>query len=137
MALTISNPTDEPRGDFLLYDNECPFCSAYVRMVRLREAGVELQLIDGREAPHLVRKYAERGMNINDGMILRFGGDVHFGADAINRLALMSTTHGSFNAINRLVFSSPLASKLLYPVLRMGRNVTLRLLGRNPIDLAS
>ena len=57
-------------------------------------------------------------------------------ADGLNLLALLSTGSGVLNRINAAVFRSTAASKLLYPALRLGRNLTLRALGRRKIDPA-
>lgn len=51
----------------------------------------------------------------------------------MNLLALLSTPSSTFNRVNGLIFRSPTASRILYPVLRAGRNATLRLLGRRRI----
>jgi len=49
-------------------------------------------------------------------------------------LALLSTPSSGFNRLNAALFRSPTASRLLYPVLRAGRNAVLRLLGRGKIE---
>ena len=51
----------------------------------------------------------------------------------IIRPYLMSTGAGPFNAVMARVFASPRVSRALYPVLRTGRNLTLRLMGRRRI----
>ncbi len=124
----------EPDGNYLLYDNECPFCSAYVRLFRLREAGMVLQLLDARLHPELVRKFAKQGLNINQGMILKLEGDLYFGGEVMHVLALMSSSSTLFNRINRLVFLRPVVARWLYPIFRTGRNAVLRLLGRTKIS---
>src|SRR5262249_37501864 len=53
--------------------------------------------------------------------------------DALNALALLTTPSGHFNRATAWLFSSPALSRLLYPVLRAGRNATLTLLGRAPL----
>jgi hypothetical protein len=50
-------------------------------------------------------------------------------------LALLSTSSGSFNRINALVFSRPRLARVLYPVLRAGRNLLLRILHRSKLRL--
>jgi len=135
MDQPVSSITTQVGGDYLLYDNECPFCSSYVKLVRLKKAGVKLTLLEGRSQPDLVRQHEAEGRNINEGMILRFKGETYFGGDVMNVLALMSTPSGPFNILNKAIFSSKTASRLLYPALRAGRNATIRLLGRDPISI--
>ena len=48
-------------------------------------------------------------------------------------LALMSTRSGIFNRLVGAAFGSRRLSRLVYPPLVVGRNATLRLLGRPPI----
>jgi hypothetical protein len=48
-------------------------------------------------------------------------------------LALLSSRGTLFNRINALVFRSYERARLLYPILRAGRNVTLKILGRRKI----
>ena len=49
-------------------------------------------------------------------------------------LALMSSRAGWFNRLNFLVFRSRTLSRLLYPILVLGRRLLLRLLGRSPLQ---
>ncbi len=118
----------------LFYDGDCPFCSRYVRLLKLREALGGLALVDARQGgPEVARIAAE--WDLDEGMALVIGGRVYHGADCIHRLALMSTGSGLFNRLNAAVFRSATLSRLLYPVLRAGRNATLRLLGRPKLGL--
>jgi predicted DCC family thiol-disulfide oxidoreductase YuxK len=124
---------DEARGDFLLYDGECPFCSAYVRMQRLRAAGVKLTLLNAREEPALVARFARNGLNVNDGMILRFRGVTYFGGDVMHVLSLLSGPTGLINRATSILFSNRTVAGALYPFLRSGRNATLWLTNRRKI----
>lgn len=127
----------QDRGDFLLYDGECPFCSAYVRMQRLRAAGVKLALLDAREEPELVARFARNGMDVNEGMILRFRGTIYFGGDVMHVISLLSGPAGPINRTTSLLFANRTIARTLYPFLRAGRNTTLRLLGRRKVDVAA
>lgn len=133
MDPTTSSHTVEVKDDYLLYDNECPFCSAYVKLVRLRKAGIDLKLLEGRTHLDLVRQHAAEGRDINEGMVLRLNGQTYFGGDVMNVLALMSTPSGPINILNKAIFSSRTTARLLYPALRAGRNLTIRLRGQQPI----
>ena len=121
-------------GNWLLYDGECPFCSRYVRHVRLRDAIGPITLANAREHPALVAEVERLGFDVDAGMVLKLDGNYYHGADCIHALALLTTPSGWFNRVNSLVFRSATASKLLYPVLRTGRNLTLRLLGRTRLQ---
>jgi predicted DCC family thiol-disulfide oxidoreductase YuxK len=113
----------------IVYDGECPFCSRYVALVRLREH-FDVRMVDAREKPARARSY---GLDLNEGMIADLDGKVYFGADAVWLLSTLSTRSGLINGAMARLFSSRSVSKLAYPFLRAGRNATLRLLGRKPI----
>ncbi|SFN67246.1 hypothetical protein SAMN05216332_101145 [Nitrosospira briensis] len=55
-------------------------------------------------------------------------------SNCIHLLALLSTNSGPFNRINSVIFGSAILARILYPILRVGRNATLRLLGRTKIE---
>ena len=122
-----------PTTDYLLYDGDCPFCSRYVALVAIRKLSPSFRLIDARQAPELVRAPAAKGHDIDEGMVLNWKGSLHHGAEALHVLGLVADSAGVFGLLNRAIFSSPRASKLLYPFLRGGRNLALRLLGRRSI----
>ena len=117
----------------LIYDGECPFCSRYVNLLRLRDALGDLKLVDAREGGAVVKTVTDRGYDLNEGMVLLLEDEVFHGADCIHRLALMTTGASAFNRINAAIFRSKALSDVLYPVLRFGRNTTLRALGRRPL----
>ena len=121
-------------SNWLLYDGECPFCSRYVRHVRLRAAIGPITLANAREHAALVAEVRQLGFDVDSGMVLKLDGNYYHGADCIHALALLTTPSGWFNRLNSRVFRSATASKVLYPILRTGRNVTLRLLGRTRLQ---
>jgi predicted DCC family thiol-disulfide oxidoreductase YuxK len=124
-------------GNWLLYDGECPFCSRYVRLVRLRDAIGPLRLIDARLGGSELSAIRAAGLDINTGMVLSLNGRLYHGDACINRLALLSTPSGAFNRLNGLLFRSPWIAKVSYPLMRSVRNGVLRLLGRSLIPDAA
>lgn len=120
-------PAAEP---WLLYDGDCPFCSRYVRWVRLRESLPGLRLVNARTGGPELGQVRAAGLDVNEGMVLALDGRLHHGDRCIHTLALLSTPVGPFNRLNRAIFSSSRLSGILYPVLRAGRNALLALLGR-------
>jgi predicted DCC family thiol-disulfide oxidoreductase YuxK len=120
-------------GAVLVYDGDCPFCSRYVALVRLRDSVGPVRLLNAREPDPFVDELRHAGYDLDEGMVLKYGGRIYHGADCIMMLAMLSTPVGPFNRVNAAIFRSPTASRLLYPVLRTGRNAVLRLLGRTRI----
>jgi predicted DCC family thiol-disulfide oxidoreductase YuxK len=122
-------------GAALVYDGDCPVCSAYVRFVRLRESVGKVELIDARGGGPWVDRARAAGLDLNEGFALFYGERWYYGPDCIQMLALLSSPSGLFNRINAVAFRSPRVASALYPVLRGGRNLLLRILGRRPLEL--
>ncbi len=119
---------------WLVYDGECPLCKNYTQYLRIKESVRELTLVDAREGGPLVEEIRNLPHDLNDGMVLKIKGQHYIGHDALNVLALLSETSGGFSRINRLMFGSPLASRLGYPVLKAGRRILLLIKGVPLLD---
>lgn len=125
----------EHRPELLLvYDNECPVCNAYCRMVRIRDSVGDLKIVDAREHSEVMKEITARGLDIDQGMVLKMGDRLYYGADAIHALALISSRSGLFNKLNYRIFSSRRLSIWLYPALRSLRNLLLKILGTSKIN---
>lgn len=120
-------------GTTIVYDGECPFCSSYTRLVRLRDAIGPITLINARERPDIVADAAELGLNVNEGMLVAHQFRIYAGDEAMTFLSAFSSRSGILNQIMSWVFSNPRRSRALYPMLRWGRNLTLSMLGRSQI----
>lgn len=116
----------------ILYDGDCPFCSAYVRLLRLRE-NFRVELVNARDVPQEVARLQAAGLSLDDGMLVEIGGRRYHGSEAMQVLATLSSESDFWNRLNARIFRSARLSALLYPPLRAGRNLTLRLMGRRPI----
>ncbi|MEM0991346.1 MAG: DCC1-like thiol-disulfide oxidoreductase family protein [Pseudomonadota bacterium] len=130
---TTSDPLT-PATPTVVYDDDCPFCRNYVQMLRIREAVGPVTLIDARAGGPVVAALQDAGYDLDEGMVLLMQGQVHHGAEAMTRMALLSSGSTAFNRLNAVIFRHAGMSRVLYPVLRFGRGVTLRLLGRTPIQ---
>jgi predicted DCC family thiol-disulfide oxidoreductase YuxK len=119
----------------LVYDGDCPVCSSYVRYVRIRDAVGTLHLVDGRQGGPWLTRVREAGLNLDQGMVLFYGGRAYHAQDSMHMLALMSSKVGLFNRINALIFRNKLLARVLYPGLRFGRNMILIALGRSKLNV--
>ncbi len=117
----------------LIYDGECPFCSRYVQLLRLRETVGSLRLINARSSDPEVDVVRQLGYVIDEGMVLKMGGRYFHGDTCLHMLALMSSQQGWFNRLNFWLFRSDWLSRLAYPLLRTGRNSVLWLLRRRKL----
>ncbi|MGB1581608.1 MAG: DCC1-like thiol-disulfide oxidoreductase family protein, partial [Nevskiales bacterium] len=95
----------------LVYDGECPFCTRYVKLLRLRETVGELELISARSMHPLVAEVLQQGFVIDDGMVLKMQGRYYHGDDCLHVLAMMSSQRGWFNRINFWLFRSAWLSR--------------------------
>lgn len=121
-------------GITVIYDGDCPFCSSYVRMMRLRETVGTVELVNARVADPRVRAVQEAGYDLDTGMVVLWQDEVFFGDTAVHLLATLSSGEGGvMDRVQRTVFASPRRAARLYPVLAAGRRVFLRLVGRSPI----
>lgn len=119
---------------WLVYDGECPMCSNYAQYLQLREAVEEFVLVDARQGGPIVDEIRRLPHDLNDGMVAKIGERFYIGADALNVLALLSENRGAFNKFNRLAFSSPLVSRVTYPLMKAVRWALLKLKRVAPID---
>ena len=117
----------------IVYDGQCPFCTAYVKLVRLREAAGAVELIDARGDHAILDAIRAQGLDLDEGMVVAINDEFHHGDRAMTLLAAMTTPSGVFNRLVRLGFSHRTVSRLLYPPLVLGRKLTLKLLGRPAI----
>lgn len=118
---------------WLVYDGECPMCSNYSRMVHLRQSVEEFILVDARSDDPIVEEIRNIPHDLNTGMVVKIGNRFYVGHEAFHVLALLSENRGAFSRINRFVFSSPLAARVGYPLLKAARWVVLKLKGVAPI----
>lgn len=118
---------------YVVYDGECPFCTQYVKLMRLREAVGPVKPVNARDDHPVVRYVRSKGIDLNNEMALVMKGEIFAGPDCMNRLALLSTGSGFFNGLMSRMFASRGLTRLMYPVLRTGRNATLFLMGRKKI----
>lgn len=128
------NPVFPGHGLTLVYDGDCPICSAYVTRMRLRQAVDRLVLVDARQEPGVVKRLERLGYRLDDGLLLNLDDQYYHGAAAVQVLALMSSRSDWFNRLNYHLFRSSTSAAIVYPPLVAGRRVLLRLLGRKRLS---
>jgi predicted DCC family thiol-disulfide oxidoreductase YuxK len=115
----------------ILYDGACPFCTAYVSLLRLRER-MQVELLSARSTDERINEFLALGYRLDDGMLVWIDGLVYVGADAMHQLAILSNQHDLLNRMQRFVFSRKWLAHVLYPFLRFGRRLVL-LIRRVPL----
>ncbi|MGH8767477.1 MAG: DCC1-like thiol-disulfide oxidoreductase family protein [Burkholderiales bacterium] len=124
----------ESAGILLVYDKQCPVCDAYCRMVRIRESFGMLRLVNARDASAIMDEITAKGLDIDEGMVLKVGSTLYYGAEAIHALSLMSSRSDVFNWFTFWIFRSKSLSAILYPLFRFFRNLLLKLLRKSRIN---
>ena len=118
----------------LVYDKQCPACDTYCQHVGIKQSLGPLTLIDARQSSDVLAEITAQGLDIDQGIVVKMNGQLYYGADAMQALALMSSRTGIFNRLNYWVFRSAIVSGLLYPLLKVCRNLLLKSLGRTKIN---
>lgn len=118
----------------LVYDRECPACNAYCQIVNIRESVGDLRIVDARENSEVMSEITSQGLDIDQGIVLKMGGQLYYGSNAIHALALIGSRSGIFNRMNYWIFKSKTVSGILYPILRFCRNMLLKILGKTKIN---
>jgi len=130
----MAKPKKQAEDLALIYDGECPVCTAYSCSVEVDEGQASgIKRINARSDDALVKQAKDAGIDLDEGMIVLHDGKMYHGADALNIMARLAPDHGFGNRLNKLLFSNPTVSRLSYPVLRAGRNTLLKILGRKKI----
>ncbi len=78
----------------------------------------------------------ERSLDLEEGFALKIESDLHR-ADAMNRLALITTRISLFNRFNHPIFNSVYVLKIVYPFVRIGRKTLLNFMGIKKLDKVS
>lgn len=122
--------TTSPEGIEVVYDGECPFCSSFVRMVRLREAFGAVTLVDARQSDDpRIRDLSSRH-RLDDGFVVIHAGREHYGPAALEFISLATAD----DSASRFLMRSPLfrgrLGRVAYPMMVAGRKLALRLMGR-------
>ena len=133
MSATSTNNIPDVANTWILYDGECPFCSQYVKMVRLKDAIGPVRLINAREESTEREIVQDQGLDLDEGMVLQYQGQLYHGDQCIHMLGAMTSGSGIFNKLNGWVFKSPRRARIFYPWLRCGRNLVLKMLRRKKI----
>lgn len=113
---------------FLVYDHDCPVCRSYCTRLSSRADGPEIALVDARTDQSLMTEITERGLDIDEGMVLKVGDEVFYGSEAAWRLTAYTRRTGFTGWVDRIFFPSRGAARVMYPLGKALRNAILRLL---------
>jgi predicted DCC family thiol-disulfide oxidoreductase YuxK len=118
----------------IVYDGDCPFCSTYVTMTRLRNAVGTPTLLNARERPDVVKALAEQGASLDMGLAVYYQGGIYTGGDAMHVLALLTTPVDFANRLAAALLRRRSFARRIYPFLRVGRNLLLKIRRRPQLE---
>ncbi|MGB9152630.1 MAG: DUF4166 domain-containing protein [Alphaproteobacteria bacterium] len=118
----------------LIYDDQCPICRTYCRNIELNDNAGELILVDARQPSNAMDLVTSKGLDIDEGIVLKTGTNLYYGSEAIYQLSKHIKPINFMGGASAILFRSHTLSKLIYPVGKAARNVALRLLGIEKIN---
>lgn len=107
----------------VLYDDQCPVCRGYCTKVELK-GDRELDLVDARKGGELLDEATKLGLDIDEGMIVKVDGKLHYGSEAMRALVKLKKA-GPFE---RFFFGGKRRAALAYGASKSVRNVLLKIL---------
>lgn len=130
-------PPSQSQADtiWLVYDGDCPFCSAGAQTVRIKQAVGHLQILNAREAEGhpLMAEIKARALDLNEGIVVKLADRLYHGADALHLLAMIGSDKGWLNRLNVTLFRHRAVVRFTYPALKALRGASLKLFGKTPI----
>ncbi len=135
MILEIeTNPIIFPENAVtIVYDDGCPVCSYYISFSAIEEKYGKLNLVKARSNEEILRYVKSLNLDINEGMIVYFRNKLYYGHDAINIISILGNKNSIKNKLAISIFKNKLISKMLYPILKIGRRIILIILGKKLI----
>ena len=96
--ISINNNKDDV---WFVYDGECPICTSASRAYRIKEALGNLYTIDARADKNhpIMKEINSLGLNIDQGMVIKFKNTHYHGVEALHIMALLGTNSGLFNRL--------------------------------------
>lgn len=114
----------------VVYDGQCVFCNSYIKLMRLRASAGNVVLRDAREDDAAQRVKDSLGLDLDEGMLVLYGGRAYYGADAMHILSSLTSRSNAWNGLTASIFSRHWLARVLYPFLKLGRSLALLVLGR-------
>lgn len=128
-------PLNKLDGVWFVYDGECPICEQAAKALRIKQSLGDLHLLDARsDTGHpLLAAINQKQLDLDEGMVIFHRQRFYHGKTALWFMSVYGAPQGLFNHINRLFFRFEPVARALYPVMRAGRNLLLKLRGKSKI----
>jgi len=100
----------------VLYDGECPICSATAKRIGTGDDAAIVEKIDARQDSSARRKATSAGLDLDYGIVVACGETLLYGADAVHFLA-RKPQQSTLLTVLSLPFRLKILSRILYPPL--------------------
>lgn len=108
--------SDSKESYCILYDGECPICSATAERITAGNDTATVDKIDARQDSPIRRKATSAGLDLDYGIVVACGEKLLYGADAVHFLARKSQK-STLLTLFSLPFRSKILCHILYPPL--------------------
>ena len=112
------------------YDKECPFCSKYSELVKLR-SHYDVEIINARECHDTIQEFKTKGLDINEGFIIQIEDQTLQGEEAVVFLSKHMKTKNSFEKTILWFMKKRTIMNIIYPIVKTIRIIVLWLIGRD------
>lgn len=129
----LENQAGRKANLVVVYDGQCIFCNSYVKLTKLRASAGDVLLVDARANGVAASVREKLSLDLDDGMLVLYGGRAYYGADAMHMLSSVTDNSDVWNTFMAAVFRRPRLAGALYPFLKVGRRAALLALGRSRI----
>ena len=117
----------------LVYDGDCPFCSAFAQRAELTGGLPELDIRDGRTDHTLRAELASRGYRLANGAMLIEQGRIWHGSAAIAELHRRMQPSDALLQVLQGLFKQDDRARRMYPLMLLARRIALAVKGC-PVD---
>ena len=124
----------DPSILYVIYDDECPLCRNYQVGLNIQKNVGKLELINAREDHPIVKHLYDLGHSPENSVIVIYQQQYYFAGDAMHLLNLLNTPVGLFNKLFALLLRYPVLSRVIYPVIKTLRGISIRVKGVGAIN---
>jgi predicted DCC family thiol-disulfide oxidoreductase YuxK len=118
----------------IYYDGDCPVCNRYAAYTKLKSE-FDLELVNLRDNQSALIDLTNQGYDLDEGMLVEIEDVKYYGSDAVYVLSILGSDESHVVLkIAQKVLKNKTASSYLYPILKFGRMVLLKLLRRNKLN---
>lgn len=111
----------------IVYDRECPFCSDFVSLNRLKKRGYNVTLFNARETDNKLIKNLAKNYDLDYGMIVVLDQKIFYGSSAASFISSSFYKKNIKSLLYYLILVNKKIAKITYPFLVFLRNIYFRL----------